>query len=356
MPATTVPADQPPPVVSSVDDNGHSKVALFVLVPVLFVLVVICVVLTIFIYLSIRKRQNKLSPRYQSVSTKDDETVRKVHTLPFPPSVKISSSAYPSMEYSLATQLPQPLEVSSARYPFIQHQLPGPQGSLHEKRPPRLRTKRRGNHKHIRGKHVVLGGKQETIDSDHSPTPPESAADQSNVRIAQIPPKRDSSPEDNPNGSRISRPEVTLVFKHSESEATLIIIVNRVVNLPLRSDGTEVDGYVRLHFTPALPGTMDVRTTRTQTRRKNSSPIFQEELTYTNINKDDLQEMTLHIEVMDYKSYGKHNVLVQTEVEMRKVKFFDGNSKLTLPLEPPKVNSITSTLCVIVHVSCNVIK
>lgn len=337
MPVTTTPPVEP----ILVDHNSHSKVALFVLVPVLFVLVVVCIVLTALIYLSIRKRKNKQTPRYQSVSTKDDETVRKVHTLPYPPSVKIASSAYPSMEYSLATQLPQPLDVSSTRYPFIQHQLPGPQGSMQERRPPRLRTKRRGNHKHIRGKHVVLNGKQETVDSDHSPTPPESI-DHSNIRIAQIPPKsRDSSPEDNPS-SRKSRPEVTLVFKYIESEATLMIKVNRVVNLPLREDGTEVDGYVRLHFTPALSGTMDVRTTRTQTRRKNSSPVFQEELTYTNINKDDLQEMTLHIEVMDYKSYGKHNVLVQTEVEMRKVKFFDGNSKLTLPLEPPKVNHYLS--------------
>ena len=320
------PAATTTPMV--VDETHHSKVALFVLVPILVILIGVCIVLSVFVYLSIRKREKKKT-RYQPVATDSN----RMNTLPYPPSVKISKSAYPHLEYSLATQLPQPLEVSKTRYPFIQHQLPGPQGSIHEKRPPRLRTKRRGNHKHGRGKHVILG-KQETVDSDHSSTPdPETSF---GTKVCPIPVKRDSSSPDDILSS--SKPEIILVFRYDSEEKTLVIKVNRVLSLPLRDDGTEVDGYVRLHFTPALSTNhLEVGTVKTRTNRKSSSPVFEEELAYPNINKEDLLELTLHIEVMDYKSYGKHNVLVQTEIEMRKVKFFDGNCRLTLQLEPPKV-------------------
>ena len=313
--------------------DEHAKVALFVLVPILFVLIVVCIVLSVMVYLSIRKRE-KRKTRYHAVSTRDADETKRSNTLPFPPTVKISKSAYPHLEYSLATQLPQPFEVSTTRYPFIQHQLPGPQGPIHEKRPPRLRTKRRGNHKHMRGKHVILG-RQETADSDSSTPEPEVNF---GTKLCAIPhSSRDTSPEESLTAAS-AKPEITLVFKYDEAEGTLIIIINRVVNLPLREDGAEVDGYVRIHFTPALSANMDVvGTARTQTRRKSSSPVFQEELTYLNLKREEMLELTLHIEVMDYKPYGKHNVLVQTEIEMRKVKFFDGNCRLTLPLETPKV-------------------
>lgn len=319
------------------------KAALFALVPILFVLILVCVVLFVFVYFAVRKRVKKQT-RYQPVATKqpEDET-RRVTTLPYPPTVKISKSSYPHLEYSLATQLPQPMEIPTTRYPFIQHQLPGPQGPLIENRPPRLRTRRKGNHKHIKGKHIILG-REKTVDSD-SPTPePEPG---NGTKLCPIPVRKElrdsSTPEERSEAaglesSSTSRPEITLVFKYDEVNATLAVTIERVVNLPLKEDGTEMDGYVRLHFTPALSAGSDVgSTTRTQTRRKSSSPVFHEELTYSNIKKDELLTLTLHVEVVRYKSYGKHNILVQTEIEMRNVKFFDGNCRLTLPLEPPKV-------------------
>ena len=322
--------------VVPVGDGGdhHSKIALIVLVPILFILIIVCIILTVFVYLSIKKREQKQSRRYQPVATKDD-AAGKITTLPYPPSVKISKNAYPHLEYSLATQLPQPLEVSAARYPFIQHQLPGPQGSVHERRPPRLRTKRRGNHKHGKGKHVILGHQDTTVESDNSPTPEPEAS--FGAKICHIPLNRDSSPEESASGSK---PEISLVLKYDEIECVFGIQIGRVINLPLREDGVEVDGYVRVHFTPALSINLDVGTIRTQTRRKNSSPIFEEELTYSNLKKEQLLDLTLHIEVTDFKSDGKHTVLVQAEIEMNKVNFFDGNCRLTLPLESPKVLTI----------------
>ncbi len=318
--------------ITPVDSDHHSKIALIVLVPVLFILIVVCIILTVFVYLSIKKREQKQLRRYRPVATKDDGTTGRINTLPYPPSVKISKNAYPHLEYSLATQLPQPLEVSTARYPFIQHQLPNPQGSVHERRPPRFRTKRRGNHKHGKGKNVVLGHQDTAMDSDHSPTPePETNF---GAKICQIQVKRDSSPEETSTGTK---PEITLVLKYDEVESQLRVKIGHVVNLPLREDGTEVDGYVRMHFTPALSISMDVSTTKTRTRRKSSSPVFEEEMMYSNLKREQLLELTLHIEVMDYKSYGKHAVLVQTQIELKNVKFFDGNCRLTLPLEPPKV-------------------
>ena len=335
----------PVPSVQNIDGGSGSKIALFVLIPVLAVLLTICVVLAVFVYLSIRKREKKHS-RYQPVPVKDDNSNSGRYTLPYPPSVKLSKSAYPHLEYSLATQLPQPLDIPTTRYPFIQHRIPGPQVSLHERRPPRFRTKRRGNHKHGRGKHVILG-RQETADSDHSPTPEPAADANSGAKICQLP----ANKRDSPNGSsppRGSKPEISLTFMYDDLESVLTIKIEKVVNLPLREDGSEVDGYVRLHFTPVFPAALDIRTSRTQTRRKNSSPVFEEELTYSNLKREKMIELTLHIEVLDYKSYGKHAVLVQTEIEMRNVKFFDGNCRLTLPLEPPKVMMSSQTEAVFV--------
>lgn len=308
--------------------DGVNTIIFAITIPLMLLLVVGVIILVVIILISVRQRHKKNSKyRPLPTSSKDEDVVK----LPYPPRVKYPGSTFPNIKYSLATQLPQPPETASSRYPFIQHRVALPQGSIQEKRPPRLRTKRRGNHKHGKGKHVVVQPINR-IESEHSPTPEsdQSIGDGIFLHPAhKYPAKEDSTVPVNP--------EVSLVLQHDETTAVLVIRVEHVLNLPLREDGQEVDAYVRLHFSPVHPAGQERRSSKTQTQRQKSSPVFQEEISYPNMPLTDLMSSTLHINVLDYRSYGKHLVLGQNELPLNGLEFVNGEAQLALILHPPKI-------------------
>ena len=110
--------------------------------------------------------------------------------------------------------------------------------------------------------------------------------------------------------------------------------VTKVVNLPMKEDGTVVDGYVHLYITPDHP---PGRQNRFSGNQRRSVPYFEEELTFYEMSKEELLNATLHIEVLDYHSYGKHTLLCQNELLLHQVQFIDGSSIVTLQLLPPNV-------------------
>ena len=317
---------------NSESGDGVKTIIFVVTIPLMLLIVAIIIILVIIVLISVRQRHKKNTTyRPLPTSSKDEDAVE----LPYPPRVKYPGSTFPNIKYSLATQLPQPPETASSRYPFIQHRVALPQGSIQEKRPPRLRTKRRGNHKHGKGKHVVVQPIKR-IESEHSPTPESDQSIGGGIFLHpahKYPAKEDSTVPINP--------EVSLVLQHDETTAVLVIRVEHVLNLPLREDGQEVDAYVRLHFTPVHSAAgQERRSSKTQTQRQKSSPVFQEEISYPNMPLKDLMSSTLHIDVLDYRSYGKHLVLGQNELALNGLEFVNGEAQLALILYPPKVRNL----------------
>lgn len=321
-----------------------SKIPLIlcIVIPILLILIALGVfLLVVLIWWGIRKRHKKQN-RYRPVPTRDSSQ----SSLPFPPRVQLTSSSSPQVQpsYTIATPLEQQQSAMGTkkfqtRYPFIQHRPPSPQGSIDEKRPPRYRTRRKGNHKHGRGKHVIV--KRDNIDSEHSPTPEEQSRDDSPApsQIYLLPAKQTTpSPKDGSHTPQES--EIYLTIKYNKPTESLIVRVERVTSLALRDDGTEVDAYVRLHFTPVRPMGPQWTTSKTQTRRRSSAPVFEEEISYPNMPVDELVETTLHIEVLDYKSYGKHQVLGSNELAMKDIDLSSEETiNISLPLLAPTVSS-----------------
>ena len=111
--------------------------------------------------------------------------------------------------------------------------------------------------------------------------------------------------------------------------------MEKVNNLPLRDDGSEVNAFVRVYFTPMqhiLRGTA-----RTEMVRRTSDPVFDEEIVYDAMNKDDLDNSTLHLEVVDYQAYGKQKVIGRNQLALRRVTYNNGEAKIHLSLPPPLV-------------------
>lgn len=131
--------------------------------------------------------------------------------------------------------------------------------------------------------------------------------------------------------------EVFLSLVYHENEALLIVKVERAAELPYRADGTPVDAYIRLFFIPKLPELPQRRTSKTKTQRRDNSPVFDEVVEYEAMSAEELINSNLHVEVLDYRSYGKHVVLGQAHIPLIQVQFVRGEASITLPLKSPKV-------------------
>lgn len=132
-------------------------------------------------------------------------------------------------------------------------------------------------------------------------------------------------------------PELFLALFYNENEALLRVKVERATDLPFRADGTPVDAYVRLFFIPNLPELPQRRTSKTKTQRRENSPVFDEEVEYEAMSMEELINSNLHVEVLDFRSYGKHMVLGQADIPLVQVQFLRGEASVVLPLKLPKV-------------------
>jgi Ca2+-dependent lipid-binding protein len=125
---------------------------------------------------------------------------------------------------------------------------------------------------------------------------------------------------------------------YNESEALLVVTVEKASDLPHRADGTPVDAYIRLFFIPKLPELPQRRTNKTKAQRRDNSPVFNEVVEYEAMSAEELINSNLHVEVLDYRSYGKHMVLGQANIPLIQVQFVRGEASITLPLKIPKVS------------------
>ena len=147
---------------------------------------------------------------------------------------------------------------------------------------------------------------------------------------------------DNDNQPKL--PEICLQLTYREQMNRLTIKVDKVAYLPFREDGSTMDAYVRLFFIPKLAELPQRKTSKTQTQR-GTSPVFNEELVYEAMTPEEVINSTLHVEVLDYRSYGKHHVLGLGDLPLIQVKFEAEVASITLPLHLPKVRlSLSLTL------------
>ena len=341
--------------------ESHSAAPSLVLLiglPVLLViLTAIIVLLLVLAGQSLRHRlQNSGKYQYRSVPTEDTDCEQRPLSLPYPPTVKLKDPPTPSMTFHMATQLSDPATTGS-RYPFLQHQQT--KRSVYETRPRRLRTRRRGNDKHGKGMYSILNGTEpdpevlkerleeskikkqmEKVVHESTPTPPRLSPClglqeyKPHMYHYQVPPEKKSSKvQEEPSKD----PEIFLTLLYNKDTASLVVRVDRVVGLPFRGDGSEVDAYVRLFFIPKVPELPQRRTSKTKPVGRHSSPVFDEEICYEAMSAEELINSTLHIEVLDYRSYGKHSILGQVGLPLARVKFEKGEATVTLSLHPPKV-------------------
>ena len=344
MSSVSSPSSSPDPAVG---------VPLLVGLPVLIVIfAAIAILLLLLLALTLRVkhlRQNK----YRAVPT-DDPTKRP--SSPFPPKVRLSDPPVPSMNIHMATQLSQ----LGARYPFAPHKLPTDSSPLrsHDKRPPRLRTKRKGNHKHGKGKHGVAKGVELSASSDSMDslldTPKEKVERSSSLaslglgyalspHLYMVPAdkrwsRREEEEEEEDKENR--GPDLFLALFYSEDDQQLVVQIERVSGLPLRENGAEVDAYVRLYLIPKSHELPQRRTSRTRTFRRDSAPVFDEKIHYEAMSHEELINSALHVEVLDFRSHGKHRVLGQADLPLGQVHFQSGQASLSLQLELPKVSAV----------------
>ena len=341
--------------------SAGSNLALLIGLPALIIIfTVIVVLLLVLAWHSLRRRWEESQYKYHSLPTEDTADINskvkgsnRYRPLPYPPAVKLTDPPIPNMTYHMATELSDPTTTGS-RYPFVQHQLT--KRSVHETRPGRLRTRRRGNHKHGKGVHTILNNAEpdpevvkERLEQDkkgrergeevHTPTSSIFSLGQEeyNPHLYRIPPDKKTSLAGSATEKMPKDPDVFLMLLYSKDTASLVVRIDRVVGLPFRDDGSEVNAYVRLFFIPRSPALPQRRTSKTKTARRDSAPVFDEEIRYEAMSAEELINSTLHIEVLDYRAYGKHSILGQADLHLAQIQFEKGEATATLSLHPPKV-------------------
>ena len=290
--------------------------------------VVAILALTAIIILLLKKRtsRNNDKGRYKLLPRADNDK-----QIASPPTVRLGDPPMPSgMLFTTAPQLgsASPSSASRAgamRYPFVQHRMPGPQATLLERRHPRLRTRRKGNHKHAFTRQAVSPNRTDDQDS-----PQEERTSPPRPHVYLLPAHNQPGAKQNP--------EVYLTLFYSKVSAAFIVRVDRVAGLPLREDGTEVNAYVQLYLTPVRTAGPQRRSSKTQTARRTSAPVFDEEIRFEAMCEAELLASTLHVEALDYKVYGKHQLLGGNTLSLNSVNFQEGEARTTLALLAPQVS------------------
>ena len=94
---------------------------------------------------------------------------------------------------------------------------------------------------------------------------------------------------------------------------------------------------MQLYLTPVRRAGPQRRSSKTQTARRTSAPVFDEEIRFEAMGESELLASTLHVEALDYKVYGKHQLLGGNTLSLDSVNFQEGEAKITLPLLAPQV-------------------
>ena len=236
---------------------------------------------------------------YQSLPQDDASTIG---SLPYRPAVKLKNPPIPTMSFHMATELSDP-KTTGSRYPFVPHQPSIP--VITDQKPPR-----RGRRK--------SGQKQEPLAPSSAEIAPEIEALKQREKgrkasvvnlggsglpgweykphMYVVPPGK-TSVEHSGEGEVRKEPEIFLRLLYNRDTTSLVVKIEKVIDLPLRDDGSEVDAYVRLFFIPKLPELPQRRTSKTRTARRDSAPVFDEEIRYEAMTAEEMINSTLHVQV-----------------------------------------------------------
>lgn len=335
MAASILQKVAPSNATAAVSGKPAVGVPLLVGLPVLLVVVTAVVVLLLFLVWLNYKSRNKdqaPSPDYRRLPTHD---IGPVMNLPYPtaskkPKIEMMDPPVPgtTTEFVEAAQLGLGGSHSS-RYPFTDTDHSTSSSEKEKKKP------RRGSRRSRAADIKFRSSDRSSGSEDGSGSP------------RRVPGSRSAGVTPPPSPVRVHRSsrdekvvksaDVFLSLAYNESEALLVVKVEKATELPYRADGTPVDAYVRLFFIPKLPELPQRRTNKTKTQRRDNSPVFNEVVVYEAMSAEELINSNLHLEVLDYRSYGKHVVLGQADIPLIQVQFVRGEASITLPLKLPKV-------------------
>lgn len=326
-------------------EAGNMKLLPLVIgLPVAVILVtVVVVLLVVLLYLNYRSKQKGLdtSGKYQSVPTRE---IGPVMNLPYPagasrPKIKLMDPPVPgtTTKFVEATQLGPVSSGAESRYPFTDFDYSS--DKERSKKPRRVGSRRSKQPLDVKFRSSDRSsGSEDSYDSlrlsTPSPGPSRSSAVTPPLSPGLAPTQRKSSLVEK---VEEKLPELFLSLVYQENEAVLLVKLERAVGLPYRPDGTPVDAYIRVFFIPKLPEFPQRRTSKTKTQRRDNSPVFDEVVEYDSMSIEELINSNLHVEVLDYRSYGKHLVLGKADLPLIQVQFLRGEASATLKLKPPKV-------------------
>ena len=236
---------------------------------------------------------------YQALPQND---AANIDNLPYPPAIKLKDPPTPSMSFHMATQLSDP-KTTGSRYPFVPHQAPAT-AAASEKSPRRAR--RKSNQKQEKGLQAPLNGVE--VSPEIETEKQKESGRKSSVmglggsglpgweyqpHVYLASPGKPSSGA----GAAQKDPEVNLCLLYKTDTVSLVVKIERVVRLPFREDGSEVDAYMRLFIIPKLPELPQRRTCKTRTVRKDADPVFDEEICYKAMSAEEMINSTLHVQV-----------------------------------------------------------
>lgn len=347
-------ADSPPSAAASLQQESTSSTTarvatskslslpLIAGLPVLLVIVTaVVILLLVLVWLNYKSRRS--SADYTKVPT-HDSSLGPVMNLPYPAGssskakIKLMDPPVPgtTTQFVEAARLGGYPGSGSSRYPFTDTDRSTRSSSSEKERSrkPLRRKTRQPLDVRFRSSDRSSDGSE---DGYASPKVPQSPASRS--AAVTPPPSPTPSQQSFMSGdeSAKKRPEVSLCLYYQENEAMLSVKVERAVSLPQRPEGIPVDPYVRLFFIPKLPELPQRCTSKTKTQKRETSPVFDEIVEYEAMSMEELINSNLHVEVLDYRSYGKHVVLGQADIPLIQVQFVKGEAAITLPLKAPKV-------------------
>lgn len=331
---------------TSDDGPSGSEMAIYVGLPLIIAIFLAVVALLLLLVYFVLRAKNK--QRYSKVPQKK-KTMTNLSSLPYPslkpPAIMIEGAPAPDMSFTVAPQLPDP--AASQRYPFLKHKRQQVKTTRDEPAAEEKKQKKklgnRRNGKHEQDKRAVDSGTHSA-----SPSPPrdsKGARKTSSVSLSQFGEKHATgdaflacvAQKQTPGTSADKPPQIFLGLTYLQKRTILIVNVERVVGLPPRDDGAEVDAYVRLFFVPRLPEMTQRKTSKTRIAKRELDPAFHEEIQYEAMSEEELINSTLNVQVLDYRAYGRHNIIGQGEMSLSQVPLSGEKDAVILQLHAPRV-------------------
>jgi hypothetical protein len=326
--------------------SDHSQTAVYVGLPLIIVvflaIIALLLLLVFFVLRAKNKRRYSKVPRLTNLSSLPYPSIK-------PPAIKIEDVPTPDMTFTVAPQLPSP--ASTQRYPFIKHK-EQKHKTIHSHEKGRQKKNGNGKGKNSKGAAAADGRRADSPGVADAAAGP--ATNGSVVSLSQFGEQHAISDafmisaakkQVGRNSSSADKlPEIFLTLTYLKEKTTLVVNVERVVGLPPRDDGAEVDAYVRLFFIPRHPEMAQRKTSKTRTAKKELDPVFHEQIQYEAMSEEELINSTLHVQVLDYRAYGRHHIIGQSELSLGQVTLGEDSESVVLQLQAPRTTVSNGTI------------